>query len=162
MKKLYVLALLVFLTGCASEQTFETVEDWYYTPAISQGVLSVSLPEDAAVQTHSESGSIYLCDGYSICLQTLEAGDLDATLRSISGFSSEQLQIIQTRQQELKRYDFVWAAAGEAGDTVCRAAILDDGYFHYTLSVSADAAQAEGLESCWQELFASFTLGSAD
>lgn len=161
MKKIYVLALLLFLTGCASSQTFETVEDWYYTPAISQGILSVALPEDAAVQTHSESGSIYLCDGYSICLQTFQAGDLDATVKSVSGFSKDRLELLQTRQQELKRYDFVWAAAGEAGDVVCRAAILDDGYFHYTLSVAAEASEAEELESCWQELFASFTVGSS-
>lgn len=158
MKKLLFLMLALLLGGCASRETFETVEDWYYTPAVSAAAVRVELPEDAAVATQSDGGSLYLCDGYSLCLQTLEGGDLNRTLQTVTGFPIEKLQLLGTATEDTKRYDFVWAAAGEGGDQLCRGAVLDDGSYHYTLCVIAQAEEAGKLEACWQEIFRSFTL----
>lgn len=159
MKWLCVLLVLLLFSGCAAQETFETVSDWYYEPVISAGAIRLSLPEDAAVlASRDDGGSIYLCEGYTLCLQTLEAGDLNKTLRAVSGFGDDQLRCIQTQQAGVTRYDFVWAAAGETGDQLCRGAILDDGYFHYTLSVMSDADRFGDLSDTWDRIFSSFSI----
>lgn len=160
MKKICVCLLMgLLLTGCAARQTFETVEDWYYESAVSAGVIRVDIPEGAAAAAFgSDAGSIYLCDGYTLCLQTFPGGDLEATLQSVSGFSRDRLELIQTSRQGMQRYDFVWAAAGEGGDQLGRASVLDDGHHHYVLSVMAPAESAGEYEQIWQGIFASFSL----
>lgn len=159
MKMLCVLLVLLLFSGCAAQETFETVSDWYYEPAISEGVICLTLPQEAAVlASRDDGGSIYLCDGYTLCVQTLEAGDLERTMRAVSGFSTERLQPIKTEHQNVIRYDFVWAAAGEAGDQLCRGAILDDGNFHYTLAVMSNADKSGDLFETWDEIFSSFGL----
>lgn len=159
MKIVCVVLMLALLTGCGAQETFETVADWYYEPVISAGTVRLSLPQDAAVLASlDDGGSIYLCEGYSLCMQTLEAGDLDRTLRTVSGFSADRLRLMQTQQQGVTRYDFVWAAAGEGTDQLCRGAILDDGSFHYTLCVMSDADKTEDYAQIWDQIFSSFTL----
>ena len=158
MKVLCVLLVLLLFSGCAVRETFETVSDWYYEPVISASAIQVSLPGDAAVlASMDDSGSIYLCEGYTLCLQTFSSGDLDKTLRTVTGFGADRLQLIRTEQAGLKRYDFVWAAAGENGDQLCRGAILDDGNFHYTLSVMSDADKAGDFGEIWDGIFDSFS-----
>ena len=39
-----------------------------------------------------------------------------------------------------------------------RAAILDDGSYHYVLTCMTDASNAHALQESWQTLFDSFTL----
>ena len=68
MKKCLILMLAaLLLTGCAAEETAETVSDVYIQPVMStmqQAV--VSLPTDASVSVleNEDTGTIYLCDGY--------------------------------------------------------------------------------------------------
>lgn len=163
MKIVCILLMLVLLTGCGAQETFETIADWYYEPAVSAGVIRITLPQEAAVlASMDDGGSIYLCDGYSLCMQTLESGDLEQTLRTVSGFSSDRLQLVQTEQRGVKRYDFVWAAAGEGTDQLCRGAILDDGNFHYTLCVMSDADKTGDYVEIWDEIFSSFTLAPVE
>lgn len=164
MKKCCVwLVLAVLLTGCGAQQTMETVADAYVQPvsATVQQVL-VTLPEDAAAPVmESDAGKLYLCDGYTLTLQTLQSGDLDKTLRDTTGFSRDELKLVETAQGDAKRYDCVWSAAGEAEDQVCRACVLDDGNYHYVLTATAGASEAGQLQQTWQELFRSFQLVSA-
>ena len=162
MKK-YVSFLLcgLLLTGCAGEETFETVADqpiWAETAPLLQ--VFVTLPEEAAVPaSESEAGSLYLCDGYEIQLQTLPAGNLDATLRTVTGYGQQDLELIRTGVNGIKRYDLVWSCLGEAGDRVGRAAIYDDGNYHYVLSVLADADRVRESEAVISDLFGSYAVG---
>ena len=155
-----VLAALL-LTGCGTQETFETVLDVadLNVSAAARQVL-LSLPEEAAVCVfeNAETGSLYLCDGYSISLQTLQGGDLDRTLRTVTGYGREQLTVMQTRQSDVKRYECVWSAAGEGEDQVCRAVILDDGGYHYVLTAMAGQSAAGALAQTWQEIFSGFGL----
>ena len=156
-----MIVLCVLLTGCSQPQTFETMSDVYYEPkAPAADTITFSVPQDAAVTVmeNGESGTIYLCDGYCIVTQTVAAGDLDATLRNVTGFPREKLQIIQREQGNTARYECAWAAAGEGGDQVGRAVILDDGDYHYVLSVMADASAAGELMQQWQVLFDTLSI----
>lgn len=162
MRKWFALAAVcLLLSGCAAEETFETLGDAYELQAAAvQREVLYRLPEDAAAQTvQGEYGEFYFCDGYEIALQTMQAGDLNKTLRELTGFEMDDLTIIETGLADAARYDFVWTAAGEGGDMVGRAAVLDDGNYHYCMSVMAAEAEAARLRDTWKDLFDSFTLG---
>ena len=163
MKKTIVvlMMLMLCLSGCQAVPTFETlgnIEIPNLTP--SARTVCLQLPEDAAVHTAAgEQGRIYFCDGYEIMVETVSAGNVDATLRSLTGFGRDDLTILQTKTGEITSYSCVWTSAGEAGDQISRTAILDDGNYHYCLTVTAPAQEAGSLQSVWQALFQSFSLG---
>lgn len=163
MKKCWILLVLVLcLSGCGDRETFETVGDELLQPVMAQmAQVSLALPEEALVSVirNEDGGALYFCGNYTAAVQTLESGDLSRTVRTVSGYDAEALSILETKQQEMKRYEWVWTAAGEKGDQICRAAVLDDGSYHYCLTVTADAADAGKLETQWNSLFDSFTLG---
>ena len=162
MKKIWILlVLLILLTGCGAQQTMETLGDDYLQPVAAQmQKISLKLPEDAAVMTleNPQTGKLYLCDGYTVSVQTLDAGDLDKTIKTISGYSAESLQILQTNAGQINRYECVWVSAGEADDQVCRACILDDGNYHYAVTVMADSQDAGKLSQSLQTILSSVQL----
>lgn len=166
MKKLGILlALVLLLSGCSVRDTFETVSDVYDVPVMAQQKqLELSLPKEAsaAAMETPDAGKLFLCDGYTLSVQTMDAGDLDRTLRLLTGYGKDQLTVMQTKQGEITRYESVWTAAGEGGDQIGRAVILDDGSYHYTVSVMADAVDAGELTSVWQEILGSAKLVSID
>jgi len=166
MKKLILIAgILLILTGCTAEPTFETVSDEYVQPVLAQThQMTLELPDDAAVLTmqSDENGTIYFCDGYTATVQVVQAGDLNKTLLDATGFKKDDLNLMQTQSNGVKRYDWVWAAAGEEEDQVCRGTILDDGVSHYVLTCMTGASQARQAQESWQELFASFCLVSQE
>ena len=166
MKKCLVLVgLVLLLTGCGSEPALETVTDEYVQPVMAQKQqILVSLPADTAVTVLEEesAGTIYLCDGYTVTLQTTESGDLNKTLYTATGFSKDDLRLVQTQYGGLTRTEGVWTAAGESGDQVGRVAVLDDGSYHYALTCMTDASQTQTLQPVMEDLFDSFRLVSAE
>ena len=157
--------LALFLTGCSAQQTFETLLDGYDVPALAQmEQVQVSLPEEASVMTMDagDTGKLYLCDGYTVTVQTMLSGDLQQTLQDTTGFGPAQLKLMETRTQEAVRYDCVWSAAGEGGDQIGRAAVLDDGSYHYVVTAMADASVSGELTKAWNDLFRSIKLVSTD
>ena len=162
MKKCVFLFLIcVLLSGCAAEATFETIaDDLVQSAAAPMAQVHLELPEEAAAPvSENENGVLYQCDGYEILVQTLEAGDLDATLRSVTGRSREDLTFIETENGDGKRYDLVWTCLGEEGEQVGRACLLDDGNYHYVLSVLGDADRTGEFEAVWEKIFSSYCLG---
>lgn len=156
MKKFWIIVLCgILLTSCGAAPTFETVADDILQPAMAPvSEILLTLPEDAGTQVMQEENGdrVYLCDGYTVTVQTLNGGDMERTVRQLSGFSSERLTILETMSGDLVRRDWVWTAAGEEGDQICRAAVLDDGTYHYC--VTAVGERTDG----WNEIFASVTL----
>ena len=153
-KKLFLTAVLgaVLLWGCANQETLETVADVWDVPAMAAPrQISVELPEGAG-----DTGRLYVTDDYSLSLETLEAGDLDATLRQLTGRGKEDLTVMETQQGDAKRYEFVWAAAGETGEMLGRGAILDDGNYHYCMSLLRPAEEVSQI--LWNPVFESFSL----
>lgn len=160
-KVLLFLMLAMLLAGCGAEETFEIVEDMIpVEPVVSPQQFFVSLPDDAAAPTfQDENGAqLYVCQGYTLSKQILESGDLEKTVKSLTGMSSDELQILQTMAENCDRYDFVWSAAGEDGLQVGRACILDDGNYHYTLTALAEEERAGALRETFQDMFDSCKL----
>ena len=86
-------------------------------------------------------------------VQTLPGGDLNQPFLQCTGFPVSGLQIMHTKIDGIKRYETVWASSAEDGERVGRIAVLDDGSYHYVLTVMADAQKAGQLTDTWQTLF---------
>lgn len=160
-----IIVLLGLLTGCGAQETLETVADVPVQPvsAPMQQIL-LELPEEVAtpVMESPEHGKLYVCDGYTLSVQTLAAGDLSKSLHTVTGFSKERLQVMETQQKDTKRYESVWAAAGDPQMQLGRVCILDDGNYHYVLTAMANADRAGQLQETWNTLFSSFRLTDGD
>ena len=166
MKRIIIAAAsALLLVGCGTQETFETVDDTLVQPVLApMQQVQISLPKDAAMPTmdNGENGKIYLCDGYTVTVQTFSGGDLNETLLQVTGFSRESLTMMETRQGETVRYDCSWSAMGEGENQVCRCAILDDGIYHYVVTVMAPESQAGTLQESWQNMLSSITLLNTD
>lgn len=152
------LLFLFCLSGCRKDTVMETVGDHWDVPAMATPrEIRVNLPEDAAAAVlEGDTGCVYLGENYEIILETLDSGDLDGTLRKLCGKGKEALTVVEREQEGCKRYEFVWAAAGETGEQLGRCAVLDDGSYHYCMTVLYPAEGTQNVS--WQEVFQSFTL----
>lgn len=159
-KKIIVGLLALLLTGCAAEETFETVSDDLVQPVMAQPrEIAVSLPGEVSMPAmESDSGRMYLASDYEIYIQTLERGDLNATIQTVSGYEQDSLTVMQTSLDGVDRYEFVWTCAGEHGDRIGRGVVLDDGDYHYVMSVLRDADTTENTQIVWNDVFGSFRL----
>ena len=158
-KGLCIMLVCFLLGGCGAEETMETVADEWVEPVMAPArEIRVSLPEEIAPLAEDTAGALYIASDYEIHIQTMAGGDLDETIRSISGYEREDLTVIETGPQGLHRYDLVWTAAGEGGDRIGRAVIVDDGTYHYSMTVLRDAASVETDQIVWRTVFESFSL----
>lgn len=155
---------LLLLAGCGAPEEFETMLDVSYEqPVQTAAAIDLALPEEAAAcfVGDPQAGTVYLCTDYTVSVVTLPGGDLDATLRTVTGFGADRLQPVQVYDGESKRYHCAWTAVGEGTEQTCRAVILDDGAYHYALTVMADSEKAGELQPAWQQLMDSFGLRTA-
>jgi len=155
-----VLLTLMLLVGCGAEETMETVADVWAEPTLPEpGSIRVALPGETALPViESDNGRLYLCNDYEVYLQTMESGDLQQTIRTMSGHSPEELTVLTTTQDGMDRYEFVWASAGETGDWLGRGVLLDDGNYHYTMTVLRSADAVETSQVVWDGVFSSFRI----
>lgn len=161
MKKCAVVLLAVLLlSGCGTTQTMvETVSDeWEIPVAAKPREIALELPGEAlACAMESDTGRIYFGDSYEICVQTLSSGDLGATVEELTGFDRERVTMLQTQTGDVDRWEFAWATAGEPGERLGRGVILDDGDYHYCMTVLQDADVTD-CQIVWSEVFRTFDL----
>ena len=164
MKILMVLLLSVVLCGCQGQRDYETLSDAYVQPNVpAMGEITLLLPTSAEVVTmeSEENGKLWLCEEYWVCLQTWQAGDLKKTLHALTGQSEEDLDLIKLDNAQSKRYECVWLSTGENGDQINRAIILDDGNYHYALTLHTAAETAGVLAPQWKNITATFGVSTA-
>ena len=166
MKKLVMLMIgILFLSGCSMQNTMETISDSVDVQVVAPvKELKIDLPAEAGTPTllANDGSKFYECDGYTLCVQTLESGDLTRSLKEITGFDKENLMVMERELGGIKQYDCVWSAAGENGDYVGRALIIDDGNYHYTVTVMAEFEQAGTMSEQWKKLFNSVRISDID
>ena len=162
MKKLWVITILaLLLVGCSGKETLETISDTEDAPVVAtQQRVLLQLPEELSspVLQSEKTGTLYICDDYSVTVQTVSAGDLNATIRNATGMNREDLQIMQTEENGVKRYRWVWATGGENGVQVGHGCVLDDGNYHYILTALAAEEASARVQPAWKEIFTSFRL----
>lgn len=160
-----ILACLVLLAGCGGEPVLETVADELVQPVMTEAYCPIfTLPKEAAVTTMEsvDAGTLYFCDGYTVTLRTLPAGDLNKTIMDATGFSGENLTLVKTSTEGFDRVQCVWSTASEEGEQVGRLTLLDDGVRHHVLTCMTSAEDASALASQVQQLMDSFRLVTPD
>ena len=155
------LMLALLLSGCGAEETLETVaDDIPLQPVMAEPAeIYVRLPDNAVSPVlESDTEQVYLSEDYEIAIETRSSGDIGGTITALTGFAPEQLTIMHTKQESADRYEFVWVSAGENGDRLGRAVVLDDGSYHYCMSVLRDAENQKKSQVVWSDVFSSFSL----
>lgn len=157
---LILLMTLLMLTGCSTAQVYETVTDELAAPVSAQPrEIRFDLAQEPILPAmESDGGQLYLCGDFDVMVQTLNAGDLSDTVYRISGFTPDELTLIQTAAGDVDKYEFVWTSLSEEGHQIGRATILDDGSYHYALSATVDAELIEEYQEIWNGIFESFEL----
>ena len=164
MKKAWIILTLgLMLSGCGVQSTWETIaDDMVQASMLPMQQVLLQLPEEVStpVMENGETGTLYVCDGYTLTLHTTPAGDLNQTVHNATGFSKEELHMIETGAAGIRRYQCVWTAAGENENQVGRLCVLDDGAYYYVLTAMAGESVAGQLRPVWNEVFDSFRLVS--
>lgn len=141
MKKLvWLIVLMMCFTGCGqdAEPVFETVADGIPEPVAAEPApVAVWLPEGAAAQTMAEAGECYTWGACELRIQTLDGGDIRATLTQLTGMDPEKLTVMEYERDGLQLYQTVWSMTGEEGVTLGRCMVADDGDYHYCISLLA-------------------------
>ena len=164
MKKrmMIVLVFCLMLCGCSATETFEKLQDVYVkAPAAEKSKVNLVLPEDAALSVMStDTSSLYVGPNYEVLVETYESGDLNKTLQTVTGYPAEGLTVMNLTDDGFNRYLCAWSTVTAEGEMVGRCAILDDGNYHYCLTVMVPASQAGQLQSVVDSLMASYSLSS--
>lgn len=167
MKKwIWIIAASLALCGCGAEETpvFETVGEQAYEadakPAAAQ--IGLMIPEEAMAEAMADDagGEIYTWDDHTLQLQTLDGGDIQHTVESLTGMNYEDLTVMHYQKGELDYYQTVWSAAGEEGTLLGRALIADDGYYHYCVSLLSP--EESDSQEVYDRLCASFSVMNGD
>ena len=156
MKRLCIVFLLcALLSGCAAAPVYETLGgDIHEASAVLKEAV-VAVPEGAK-KTELVDGAYWVCDSFDLQVQTLPSGDMAATVSALSGLNLEGLTVMTSGSREMLRYEWVWTAMSEAGQMLCRAAVLDDGAYHYCLTAIGPAEQGQNLNEQWNDIFSAF------
>ena len=162
MKIATVILLAALLAGCGKTEVFETVhDDLVQSVSVQPREVFFDLAQEPVMPAmESDSGTLYLCGDFDVVVHTCQSGDLQNTVKEVSGFLPEELTLIQTENGDVDKYEFVWTSATDLGQQIGRATILDDGNYHYILSATVDAELMEEYQEIWNGIFESFQLSA--
>lgn len=157
MKKVLLFVMVaVFLGGCAAEPVYETIgnamEDTL--PVGAPGTIELTLPEDAEMQViDGESGSkSYRIGDMELWTQVCEGGDISDTLEQVTGIRSDALTVMEYQLDEMSCNEIAWITNTDEGSLVCRTAVLDDGNYHYCISLMMPEENAQELSTSFSEI----------
>lgn len=165
MKRVMVLMVLVLLlSGCSNDTELETVASpCIGEPTVEPADVSLTLPlwMPEPVLYDDLTGELYICEDFSVSVQTLDGGNLDQTVHDSTGFGINELTVIETDHNGVSRYDLACTVTGEESDQVVRVAIFDDGVYHYVVTAMAKASNAGAHTETWNDIFSSIEISTA-
>lgn len=168
MKKWILLTAVVSavaLAGCSSQEkpVFETVGGVsIQEPELpAAGRIELELPEQAAAQTmDTDEEQVYTWEGYELRTMTRPAGDIAATMETLTGMDPQALTVMKQQDGEMRIYQTVWSATTEDGVRCGRAMVADDGSYHYCFSLTNP--EEVNAQQVYQSLTDSFRVIPAD
>ena len=164
MKKWIVSVMLmsaVVLSGCSGVD-FEPMLD-VYSPVeeVNPQNMQVQLPEDAALSVMSgDTGTLYYGENYEISLETYPSGNISQTLYNVTGRTLDELTVMEIPVAQGNSFRCGWSAADDEGERIGQCIIIDDGRYHYCLSVLADAEEADTLRPMIETVLNSYSFPS--
>lgn len=164
MKKWIVSVLLVsavVLCGCSVEN-FEPMLD-VHSPSdqVTPQKMQIKLPEDAALSVmYGETGTLYYGENYEVSIETYPSGNISQTMCNVTGRKMEELTVMQIPVAQGNSYRCGWSVTDGEGDRIGQCIIIDDGRYHYCLSVLADADAASELRPIIETVLNSYSFPS--
>lgn len=162
MKKLGCLLLLLCLTGC-SVPVWETVDDDLSVSASQQQeayTVQIGVPDGMTLLEDGETFQLYSTDNGELEIETqtfLTAG-VDSAVKTLTGFSAEELTILQTTRFDMPEYQFAWVAQTEQGARLYRADMVLDGTRCYAVVCSSLESAGDYYAFQARQVFSSFGL----
>lgn len=162
MKKcvVWVMAALL-LTGCAAEPVYETIGDvWANSePVSAPGMIEFAMPDGAQMEVLEESASrCYTVGEWEIWTQVCPGGDIRSTMAQVTGIGADALTIVTRQMQGMACYETAWSTTGEDGMKVGRTAVMDDGNYHYCVSVTVPETDANEVAEFYGQILDSVTV----
>jgi hypothetical protein len=156
------LLLSAMLCSCTNAEDFEVISDTVVDFQMQEPAkVKLKIPDDAALSVMGSGDRLsYEGDHYQIIVQTLSSGDLDETLQIITGYSKKHLNPMKLTEENYNKYLCAWSAVSEEGEIVGRCAVLDDGRYHYCLSVLVGAQISGEMREEIDALFANYSLAA--
>jgi len=156
-----MLVLAAVFSGCSAE-VFEPMLDVYNSG--EQGTplkMQIELPDDAAFCVMSgDTGTLYYGEHYEVSVETYPSGNISQTLYNVTGHKMEELTVMEIPVAQGNSYRCGWSAANDEGEQIGQCIIIDDGRFHYCLSVLADAEEADALRPVIRTVLNSYSFPS--
>ena len=159
--------LLMILTGC-SLPVWETVEDPVPVEPIpvwqdEAYEIQLGIPEEASLLAEHDNGAIYATAHGELEIETSTflAPDLAYAVRQLSGFTQDQLTILQTQRFGLPEYQFAWVSQSEQGMRLYRADLVMDETCCYAVVCSSLEEAGDYAAFQARQVFSTFGLGQS-
>jgi len=137
-----LVCLFTLLTGCG-QPVWETVNDIVLSEPVKAWqeeayVMQLGVPEEAKLILENDSGCIYSTANAELEIETRTflASGLEHAVKTVSGFSQDELTILQTTRFDLPEYQFAWVSQTEQGARLYRADLIMDGTSCYCVVCS--------------------------
>lgn len=163
MKHWVWIPVLLLLCGC-STPVWETVDDLQPETAVSRQVqlfeLQLQLPEQVQLLAADDAGSLWATADSELEIEqrVFLTTDPDSAIRAISGFTKEQLTVLQTTRQGLPEYQFAWVSQTDRGARLYRADLILDGFTCYAVVCSSLEDSGEQYAFQARQVFSSLHL----
>lgn len=164
MKRIVIVLLLVFLSGC-SGPAWETVTDPLETqtlPVWQDQIYEIQLgiPENVTLLEKTPTMALYSSkDGeLEIETSTFLCSGVEQAVKRISGFPADRLTILKTQRFDLPEYQFAWVSETEQGTRLYRADLVLDGTCCYAVVCSSLELAGDYAAFQARQVFGSFGL----
>lgn len=156
----------LLLSGCGAEPVYETIGDVWANdePVFAPAGIEFAAPEDAQMEVmEGDSGEkIYRIGDWELWTGTYTAGDLSATLEEVTGLQSGNLTVISRQVGNYACHETAWTTTGEDGTWVAQTAVIEDGGYHYALSMMVPQEDADQLGRFFTQVLGSVNLAYID
>lgn len=161
MKQILGLVLLSgLLWGCAAQPMYETVGDVWSDGSTGEVPASVhfALPDDAQMEVMEslDSCKSYRIGNWILWTQVLDGGDVQQTLRLLTGVDTAQPVCHSIGAYEC--YEAVCSVMEEEGEFVIRTAVIPRGAYHYCLSIKSPVKEARTMGEFFSKLLKNVTI----
>ena len=165
MKRLgWLLGVVLMLTGC-SGPVWETVNDVVLQEQVpvwqeEAYELQLGVPEEAALLLENDVCSLYSTANGELEVETITflASGLESAVKTVSGFSAEDLTILRTSRFDLPEYQFAWVSQTEQGARLYRADVIMDGMRCYAVVCSSLENAGDYYAFQARQVFSTFGL----
>lgn len=166
MKRMWLLALLVLLSGC-SRPVWETVDDEQPLAAAASWPetayeIAIGLPEGMQKLEETEKSQLYGSEQLEVETSRFLTASLDSAVRTVSGYEAEELTILKTSRFGLPEYQFAWVCQTDQGSRLYRADLILDDVNCYAIVCSRPEAAGGTLDSEIRQVFSTIGLFSEE